>query len=145
MLKSTSRPFVLGLALAFGTVADVHPQERQAIDPTISNVDSGGFWEAGGQAGHYRAVTYRNCSPEHCYYSVAVEWLTDEPLRVVARKEVPEVGALTVVTEVRFVLSKADTGLQIRYEREGIGNWVRCLRLGAPGQYVADEKACEAG
>jgi hypothetical protein len=144
MLTATNHLLVLGVALACA-VPDAYPQERQSIDPTISNVDSAGVWEAGGQAGHYRAVTYRNCSPEHCYYSVTVEWLSDEPLRVVARKPVAEVGTMTVVTDVRFVLSNAGTRLQIRHEREGVGRWVRCLRLGAPGEYVADEKACEAG
>lgn len=136
---------VVGVALVYGANAQDRQQDRQPIDPRVSNINSSGFWEAAGGRGFYRAVTYRNCSPEHCYYSVVIEWLNERPLRVVARKQISEVGDLTVVTDVRFVLSNAGTKLQIRNEKDGVGKWVQCLSLGEPGLYTAQGRECEAG
>jgi hypothetical protein len=144
MLTSKILLTVISVALAYGANAQDRRQGRQPIDPTVSNIDSSGFWEATGQRGFYRAVTYRNC-PDDCHYSMVIEWLSESPLRVVARKPISEVGDLTVVTDVRFVLSKAGTKLQIRNEKDGVGKWVQCLRLGPPGRYTAREGECDAG
>jgi hypothetical protein len=142
MLTSKILLTVIGVALACGTNAQDRQQGRPPIDPTVSNIDSAGYWEAAGQRGGYRAVTYRNCADD-CHYSLVIEWLSERPVRVVARKPISEVGDLTVVTEVRFVLSKAGTKLQIRNEKDGVGKWVRCLRLGQPGRYTSQDGECD--
>jgi hypothetical protein len=126
---------------------DVFAKEADAktpIDPTVSRVESGGAWEDRSQRGHYRAVTYTRCSREHCYDTLAVEWIATDSggMKVVSTKMVSEVGDLTSITEVRFVISRRDTRLQIKHEANTEDRWTRCLTLGVPGTYLVKKGVC---
>ena len=91
-LLATLFLFGSGTALA----KDVR-ETKAAIDPSVSHVDSGGQWRDRNQRGHYRVVTYTRCSSEHCYDTLAVEWVASESgnMKVVTTTPVSEVGGLT--------------------------------------------------
>jgi hypothetical protein len=134
---------LLSLSLTAGIIA-ASQNPATSVDPAVWQVESAGAWADGGQIGHYRAVTYKRCSSEHCYDTLFVEWLANgEKTRVVATKQVDEVGDLTVVSEARFVPSQSGTRLQIRHEAvAGQLHSTRCLQLGPPGKYIARDGEC---
>jgi hypothetical protein len=114
------------------------------IDSSISFVETGGLWENSAQRGHYRLVVQTRCSPEHCHDRLFVQWVMELPSeRVAATKYVAEVGDLTNLDQVHFVLGGVATRIEVHHHVEGIDEkWTRCLVLAAPGKFTASEGAC---
>ena len=116
------------------------------IDTNVWAAESGGTWAVAGGTGHYRAVVYKRCTPEHCYDTLFIEWIavTSGDTKLVTSKQVVEVGDLTVVSKTVFVLSGAGTRLEVANEMvSGDERWTRCFQLGSPGKYVVSEGRCK--
>jgi len=121
------------------------------LDPTISQVQTGGFWHRGKTEGLYRTVVQKRCSPEHCYDRLFIQWLAtlvDSDGRptgessVVATRPVREVGDLTHLTGLRFIFGKV-TRIEVHHEVADDLKWTRCLEPSADFTYVAVEKPCD--
>jgi hypothetical protein len=120
------------------------------LDPEIRLVESGASWERGEAFGYYRALVQTRCSPEHCRDRLFIQWVSrpvwpkPRPSRVVDSRYVREVGDLTNVTRVRFILSTGGTKLEVEHH---VGDddelkWTRCLSLRAEGTYGQVEAPC---
>jgi hypothetical protein len=65
------------LALLFGTVAQsAWGQDSLVVDPSITDIVSGGHWAAAGQEGYYRIII-RTGGYEHVNSELTVEWLAE--------------------------------------------------------------------
>jgi hypothetical protein len=128
------------------SAADTQPV-LSPIDPTISFVETRGSWESSRLRGRYRAVVQTRCSTEHCRDRLFIQWLVDNPSeRVAATTYVAEVGDLTHISRVRFMLGSTGTKIEINHEADGDDlKWTRCLVLGAEGRYIHREGACPRG
>jgi hypothetical protein len=136
------KPLALIFAFSFQTAALA---ATKAIDPEVTHVESGGAWRTGRSSGQYRAVVRTRCSPEHCYDTLSIDWITEGSTpRVIATKKVEEVGDLTSVLEVKLVPSKSGTRLQVAHElADGAERSTKCLDLGKPGKYSLKNGPCE--
>src|SRR5438876_1714329 len=67
------------LFLALGVLAIPRlsaAQDTVPLDPSVSSVVSGGHWQRGLQAGHYRIVV-RSAGSEHVSSTLRVEWILE--------------------------------------------------------------------
>lgn len=58
--------------------ANVRERSDSLLDPSVSSVVSGGYWEQGAQRGHYRIVV-RRAGWEHVSSSARFEWIVEDP------------------------------------------------------------------
>ena len=122
-----------------------NPRPFGSIDPDISFIEAGGYWEQGFRSGRYRVVVQTRCSPEHCYDRLYVQWLeTKGPeTKVVSTHYIKETGDLINFKKVRLVPAKAGTSVEVESEVAG-GEYKShlCLRLRTPGEYSHTEGPC---
>lgn len=151
----TSARWIIAVAVAATfivrrAIADDRPYAP--LDSEIRRVESGGTWQVGDRRGRYRAVVRTRCSSEHCYDDLFLEWvehLVDEEAhafqsKVVSVKRVDEVGGLTNVSSLRFVLSPRATRLEVQHSFDGDESWTFCLDLGAPGMFTVRPGTCRS-
>ncbi len=137
---------LIALSARFASAAHTEPAPG-AIDLTVSRIETGGAWGSGTRHGHYRAVVQTRCSVEHCRDRLFVQWMAEAPRpQLAATKFISEVGDLTHITEVRFLVGTGGTKLEVHHQADGTDEkWIRCVTLGAEGQYVQSEGACARG
>jgi hypothetical protein len=89
-MKAVRTALIVTACLAACHAAGAQASSRvsvPAIDPQISQLTSGGYWESGGKAGSYRAVELMS-GYEHIRRRVVLQWLLqpsdDDDARVVA-------------------------------------------------------------
>ncbi len=69
----------LWFPLAFSALATpvlAAAQDTMPIDPSVSSVVSGGYWQHGQRAGHYRMIV-RSAGFEHVSSTLRVEWIPE--------------------------------------------------------------------
>ena len=136
--------FALTVA-GYAQTEKTNPAPFGSIDPTISFVEVGGYWEQGSSSGRYRVVVQTRCSPEHCYDRLYVQWLEIKgpETKVVSTHYIKETGDLMNFKKVQLVPAKAGTIVEV--ESEAAGGEIKsrsCLRLRTPGEYSHTEGPC---
>ena len=140
-LSFIRKPFCALLALICSPLTS---SAQTSLDPSVSNVVTGGYWEQGKQRGQYRIVVERR-GWEHVWSSLRVEWLVEDP----DKQEVRVLTSSSVDSMPDWAWSLGAPQLTCtkagcRFTIEGTDHvdqearWV--VTLQGPGQLTAEEK-----
>ncbi len=75
-MRNPSRVLLL-LAVLSGFVRVLPAQDTLSLDPSVTSVVTGGFWEAHPLRGHYRIVVWSG-GGEHVSSKLRVEWILED-------------------------------------------------------------------
>ena len=114
-----------------------------SVDPAISTVRSGGFWESKQHRGHYRVVV-AHLGVEHIQSNIRIEWMRDatpSTPTLIEKSEVLHESMLGTIDVDSMAWSEKGTEVVLSGPLQD-GSQYRCrLLLGIDGSY-AKSKGC---
>jgi hypothetical protein len=116
----------------------------ESAHPSVTFVDTGGYWEAGSVRGFYRVAVKTYCG-EHCREQVLLEQLDESlPERSIRRiVEVPETSPMRLQSVDFWPTGKRNGEIELRLaDDDGKQGTLLCLEVAPSEQYVARTGPC---